>query len=210
MSIQMMLQNTKHTADHVRFIVILCYTLMGKSDVPVLDIKYMWTKNPRKILTGETFMAWLGLMIFMVWKKKSRIAKKNCNYQEYLLSYSHIYIYIIIIILLLSTSDSLCAFLELQGVNRILCPIWPNNIWTLEILTASLENIIIAYKITVFSVNAFLLTFGGPTAPGISTSLHFSDKKIISICKAVCIFPLEASNMLLTEMNSWKKILQLQ
>lgn len=48
------LQDTKHTSEHVRFIVIFCYTLMGKSDVPFLDIIYMWTKNPRVILTGET------------------------------------------------------------------------------------------------------------------------------------------------------------
>lgn len=47
----------------------------------------------------------------------------------------------------------------------------------LEILIATLESMIIAYKITVFSVNALILTSGCSTAPGSSTSLPSSAKK---------------------------------
>lgn len=71
----------------------------------------------------------------------------------------------------------------------------------LEILIATLESMIIAYKITVFSVNALILTSGCSTAPGISTSLPLSAKKKKSIYEAAYVVSLEISNIPLKGMN---------
>lgn len=81
--------------------------------------------------------------------------------------------------LLACPSFRLCAKCfcgELRCVERILCPIWPNKLWSLEIVVASLKCMLM-HKIIVFSVNEFLLTVGSPTAPGISTSILFISQK---------------------------------